>query len=245
MKAFVQCEGGRFANISHFTAYLGFREFGYEIQLFAWNDLESLALTRETIVAGGIPAVVRALSRLGIEVPTLPAIPDSIASFAGRKTWASTLSEVRSHFTGEVVAPLFFKPIPADRKLFNGTVAKVFRDLIATAGHRADLPVLCSELVHFVSEYRVFVLQREIIGCKHYKGDFRISPDFAVIDAAVAAFDGSPSAYGIDFGVTAEGKTLLVEVNDAYSLGCYGLGETRYARMLEVRWRELTSQPLE
>lgn len=245
MKAFVQCENGQFSNISHLTAFLGLREFGYEIQLFSWDELDTLPITRDTLVAGGIPAVVKALSRLDIEVPFLPAIPDSLHTFAGRKVWHSTLGEIRTHFTGGQPKPVFFKPVPTDRKLFNGTVAKVFRDLILTAAHPADLPVFCSELVSFVSEYRVFVLQREIIGCKHYKGDYRIAPDFGVIDAAVAAFEGCPAAYGIDFGITKDGKTLLVEVNDGYSLGCYGLGETRYARMLEVRWRELTGQSLE
>ena len=80
----------------------------------------------------------------------------------------------------------------------------------------------------------------------HYKGEFRVFPDFSVVDAAVATYLPSPSAYGIDFGVTQDGRTLLVETNEAYSLGCYGLTPLLYSTFLECRWHELAtpiSQP--
>ena len=50
---------------------------------------------------------------------------------------------------------------------------------------------------------------------------------------------GAPAAYGLDFGVTADGRTLLVEANDGFALGCYGLDPVIYAEMLEARWCEL------
>ncbi len=245
MKVLVQCEGGQFANISHLTAFLGFKEFGYEIELFSWDDIDELDVARETIVAGGIPAVVKILNRLGVQPPTLAAVPPELACFAGRRTWVSTLGELRARHVEDPAEPIFFKPMPGDRKLFNGTVVHQFRDLIPTAAFPADLSVFCSEPVTFVSEYRIFVLQREVIGCKHYKGDFRLFPNFDVIDRAVGAYTSSPAACAIDFGVTRDGRTLVVEVNDAHSLGCHGLSEVRYARMLEVRWRELTGLPID
>lgn len=49
----------------------------------------------------------------------------------------------------------------------------------------------------------------------------------------------SPAAYGIDFGVTADGRTLLVAVNDAYCLDCMTLPSAEYADMLEDRCVEL------
>jgi hypothetical protein len=48
-----------------------------------------------------------------------------------------------------------------------------------------------------------------------------------------------PVSGSIDVGVTKDGKTVLVEVNDSYSLGNYGIGSILYARMIEERWREL------
>ena len=44
--------------------------------------------------------------------------------------------------------------------------------------------------------------------------------------------------YGINFGVTSKGETLLVEVNEA--LGCYGLFPDLYVKLIITRWAELT-----
>lgn len=52
-----------------------------------------------------------------------------------------------------------------------------------------------------------------------------------------------PDAYGIDFGVTKDGRTLLIEVNDAWALGCYGLESHLYAKFLLTRWAQLTDTP--
>lgn len=46
--------------------------------------------------------------------------------------------------------------------------------------------------------------------------------------------------YGINFGVTSKGETLLVEVNEGYALGCYGLFPDFYAKLIITRWAELT-----
>lgn len=64
-------------------------------------------------------------------------------------------------------------------------------------------------------------------------------PDTGTVRAAVAAYAEAPVAYSLDFGVTADGRTLLVEANDAFALGAYGLEPVVYARMLEDRWLEL------
>lgn len=42
-------------------------------------------------------------------------------------------------------------------------------------------------------------------------------------------------------GVTREGATLVVEMNDGYALGCYGLAAVPYAQLLEARWQEMVS----
>jgi hypothetical protein len=240
--AHIQKHEGEFANINTLTAYLGFREKGYEVRFFEHPKIPFGDIHLDTPVVGGIRAVVAALSHLGIVVPELPSIPDALRPFAGRSTWTSTMQEARDLVSSG--RSIFVKPVPGDRKLFGGIVFREFRDMIGTAHVPSDAPVICSDVVEFVSEYRAFVLDSKILGLRHYKGEFRVFPDPAVIDAAVAAYHPSPRAYGIDFGVTAEGKTLLVETNEAYSLGCYGLTPLLYTTFLERRWAELTGAAL-
>jgi hypothetical protein len=240
--AHIQKHQGEFANINTLTAYLGFREKGYEVRFFEYPKLPYCDIHLDTPVVGGVRIVVAALSHLGIVVPELPSIPAALQSFAGRSTWTSTMQQARDLVSSG--RSIFVKPVPADRKLFAGIVFRQFRDMIGTAHVPPDAPVICSDVVEFVSEYRAFVLDSKILGLRHYKGEFRVFPDPGVIDAAVEAYRPSPRAYGIDFGVTVEGKTLLVETNEAYSLGCYGLTPLLYSTFLERRWTELTGTTL-
>lgn len=237
MRAYVQKHHGEFANINTLTAFLGFRDKGYDVRFFEFEEIDRLELSADTPVAGGIPVVLSALARLGIKVPELPSIPSVLDSFAGRKVWISTMQQARNQVSAG--SAIFVKPVPADRKLFAGAVFREFRDTISTAHVPPEYAVVCSDVVEFVSEYRAFVLDGEILDLKHYKGDFRVFPDVKVVDAAVSAYKVAPAAYGIDFGVTTDGRTLLVETNEAYSLGCYGLTPIFYSTLLERRWHEL------
>jgi len=43
--------------------------------------------------------------------------------------------------------------------------------------------------------------------------------------------------------VTTAGATLVVEVNDGYALGAYGLMPLAYAKFLSARWAQLSGTP--
>ncbi len=52
-----------------------------------------------------------------------------------------------------------------------------------------------------------------------------------------------PIGFGMDWGVTDLGQTLLVEVNDGFALGNYGTKGHHYTALIECRWRELMGLP--
>ena len=56
-------------------------------------------------------------------------------------------------------------------------------------------------------------------------------------------YNNSPVAYGIDIGIDNANNSFVVEVNDATSLGNYGLDSIRYSEMLIARWFELVTAP--
>lgn len=238
MRAAIERVNGELVSRNFFAAWLGFRELGYEILYFDRGRVQELPADPEIVVVGGIPSVWAALERLGVEAPRLPSIPDELQPFAGRKIWTAALGDVRRAVqAGD--GPLFIKPLPGEAKLFTGCVVREFRDLIPSAGLAGETLVSCSEVVQFKTEYRGFVHRRRLIGCKHYSGDFRICPDFQIVDSAIQAFKTAPEAYALDVGVVADGRTLLVEVNDGYALGAYGLDEVLYARFLADRWAQM------
>ena len=101
--------------------------------------------------------------------------------------------------------------------------------------------VIVWEYVLFDSEWRVFVVNGEILGLSHYQGDCFVFPDSETIRSSVRQFRSAPAGYGIDFGVLSDGRTVLVEANDGYSLGSYSLNSVDYTRLLEARWVELAA----
>lgn len=241
-RVLVQKKGGEFATVNGWVAWSGFDRKAYPVSFFEWPDLRDgrVAVAPDTLVVGGVATVLHALRRLGAAPPTID-YPDSLRAYLGRAVHPSTLGEVRGRFTGDDPAPRFVKPREA-HKAFTGSVFAAFRDLIPTAHLPDDLAVWVTDTVEFVSEWRYFVHRHEVVGVGHYRGDPFAHPDAAAVRAAVADYrPAAPAAYGIDFGVTADARTLLVEVNDAYSLGHVGLRPVPYANMLEDRWVELVS----
>ena len=239
----IQKKNGEFATVNGWVAWAGFDKKAYPISFFEFSQLRDgqVEVTPTTLVVGGVATVLHALRQLGAAPATID-FPNSLARYLGREVQATTLGKVRGLFAGDPPKPLFVKPREV-HKAFNGSVLSAFRDLIPTAHFPDELAVWQSETVEFVSEWRYFVRRHEIIGVGHYNGDPFIHPDAATVQAAVADYRiEAPVAYGIDFGVTKDGRTLLVEVNDAYSLGHVGLRPVPYVNMLEDRWVELVKQ---
>lgn len=241
MDVWIQKIKGEFHNANTYTAWRGFEQLGAHIEFFDMSQIHSLPLQRETPVIGGIPCVLKALEILGQSRPQIASLPAQLHAFYGRKIEVQTLQEVRNRINEETAQALFIKPLPHDHKLFDGHVVSRFRDLIQTAGIDPQTPILTSEVVDFIAEYRGFVHQNELVGFRHYRGDFRFYPDMKIVDAGLRAFVDSPVACSMDWGVTRDGRTLLIEINDAYSLGCYGLDPLFYAPMLRDRWFQMVN----
>ncbi len=237
--AYVQREDhGEFLSDATYTFWRGCYLLGIETIAFRQPDIETIELRKETLVHGGIGMVRKAFGRLGVPQPHLHEVPPAeLLPFYGRNMWATTMAEVRRHL--EEDRHIFIKPLRRQKAFTGHVTSGSVGDLIKTAGFENTFEILASDVVNFVVEYRLFVHKGEIIGCRHYRGDFRKPLDFSVADAFVAAFKDPPVAYSLDLGVTADGATLVVEVNDAFSLGSYGLGPVPYARLVIDRWEEI------
>jgi hypothetical protein len=167
--------------------------------------------------------------------------PERLRPFLRRTFEITTLGEIRGRYNDEG-PPVFIKPI--DQKVFTGHVVQRFRDLLETVSFEPDLPIYAVECVKFVSEWRFYCYDDEIVGVGHYLGDPLQFPDQKTIIEAASTFadhEDAPIAYGLDFGITQEGDTQLVEVNDMFSLGCYGLKPERYSFLIDSRWDQMVA----
>lgn len=236
-KAYVQHrDDGRLSSPSHQAAD-GLLLLGYEVEWFKQEDLlaNKLDITLDTLVVGYINTYRSALIQLGICPPDNIDFPEELSKYLGRKIWKTDLGYVRN----EANWPVFAKPCYAHKE-FTGKLFTRFSDLISSSILPKDFTVWASEPIRFISEYRCFMHKKEIVDVRHYKGDPLVFPNGLTIKSMADKWTSAPSACCIDVGVTDDGRTLLVEVNDGHSMGDYGLQSIVYARMLETRWCELT-----
>ncbi len=235
-KAYIQTFKGDFSGEGAYAFFMGCECLGIKNEKFDYDDIGTLEITKDTIVCGGITAVRTALSMLGVKLPASLDIPEELYPYTKRNIQLGT---IKSFMDGGKF-PLFVKPrLP---KLFTGMVVSSPDELDMLTGLHTDgeeLEIMASDVVKFVSEYRTFVIEGNAYDCRKYSGQHRIVPDFDFIDATIKAYKSAPISYGIDFGVTDKGETMLIEANDSYSLGNYGFDCYHYVRMGILRWNEL------
>jgi hypothetical protein len=199
-----------------------------------------LPLTDRCFVCGDMDAMHGAMKQLGIEAPAPNDFPSSLSPFFGRRIWRSTLASLETHVY-ESSSPVFAKPA-GRRKLFTGRVFNGPDDLYEVSGVSRQEPVWCSEVVEWISEFRVYVIGDNLVSVDHYSGDPSMSLCLQTVEAAIRAFQLSgeaPAAFGIDFGTLSSGETALVEANDGYALGAYKIDASSYTNLLFTRWKQL------
>lgn len=236
MRAYIQRPANRPGSVNLAAARLGFYEMG--IECLEYQTPEQFAdAAREDVVVGGIGMVRFRLEQLGVAIEEND-YPPELEGYLGRRVWRTTMNRVAN---SPESWPVFAKPVEGKR--FTGKVIRTLADLEGCGSSERDPDVWCSEPVDFKSEWRCFVRYGKVLGVRQYFGDWSKAPDRATVESAVADYASAPAGYAIDFGVTEEGKTLLVEVNEGYSLGSYGLPHLLYAQLLAARWAELVGVP--
>jgi len=224
---------------------IGLARRGIPCSFFLEKQLtrRQLDLRRDTLIAGHIPVVLGALRQLGIEPPEPNDYPRCLRPWLYRRVWKSVVRDVVAKLQVGDARPFFGKPLDKHKR-FRGHVFESWDDLRALGGVSDRAAVVCSNVVHWKSEYRFYVVRGKIVGMGHYAGDPKCLVDQNQVDAAVTRFAESgeaPGGYGIDFGVLSTGETALVEVNDGYSLGSYGQDDDLYTDLITTRWLELTA----
>lgn len=226
-KAYIQAENGFPISDWAADAYIGFRDKGTEIILF--EDIEEVPNSKNSIVVAFIEDTVKYFDRVGIKTPEPLNVPKSLIKYLGRSfTREIQIKDIKD-------LPVFIKP---SRKV------KSFPSGIATTPETLrSLPqeeyAFTSEVKDFSSEYRAYIYDKKIQGLYWYQGDFRIFPNINVIDRMIEEYKDAPAGYSIDVGITSSGTTLLMECNDGWGLGNYGLEPKKYVNLLTKRWLEL------
>lgn len=178
---------------------------------------------------------------------------EDVETFTGTQRWDKVFikpAEYTKHFSSGVIKPSNIKTmIPIS------TTAGGAAEIIGIRPIKGTTKVFLSETVDIFSEYRCFVHNKKLVGLQWYSGDFTEFPSIDKILSFINKmnkWEHSPIAYTLDVGIIksknfenndspeSDSRTVVIECNDAWSIGNYGLDPLIYAKMLRDRWFELT-----
>nr|WP_313060068.1 ATP-grasp domain-containing protein [Moraxella sp. CTOTU49097] len=237
MKVFIKCNKKYdFINVNTYIANEGFNKLGWEtIKFIDISEIQNEL--SDVVIISGIQDVKTRLEQLGISYHSDNIdYPNSLKSFFGREIWQSSMNELLSI---PIPKPIFIKP-KGDLKRFTGKIISSQTDLIGIVDSH-NFEIWCSEIMSFVTEWRCFVRYGKLIDVRQYKGAWDSKIDLSIVKNAIESFKNAPNAYAIDFGITDKGDLYIVEVNEGFAVGSYGMNPINYAKFLSARWAELTN----
>jgi hypothetical protein len=202
------------------------------IKVKTFTDSLSVPGDPTNILVGSVEQCEQWLTRYGYKVPT-PISLNMFQDYLGRNVWETNMDEITTF-------PIFVKP-STKIKAFTGFVADTPFDLaLYSENYRGS--VWAQQEVDIISEYRLYVTNNRVIGLKHYAGDWHIFPDSDFIQRcfhqSIHCIDSH--SYTLDFGVLEDGRTILVEANDGWATGNYGLEPYDYYIFCRNRWLQMT-----
>lgn len=190
-------------------------------------------LEEDDYIPVGTVEFVKEYSRIkNITLPDNISYPIELVNFLNRSIWQSSYAMVKDY--------QFVKP--KNTKVFTGAIKK---DITETVDD--DEPVWVSDSMIFTAEFRFYIIDKEIVGYSRYddgNDNDDISPNVNTVKQMVAEYTESPIGYSIDVGIVYD-KTVLVEVNDGWSLGLYPWGtmtNDKYVELITKRWCEIIKE---
>ena len=223
-------------------ALYGAIDSAMDYRLTSFEEVESGkfdALIKQNLFVGSVEFMREVFKRVGKKDVRLPRNSNRFCEII-------TLKEAHERVAkGENI---FIKPF--EIKLFTGLILDgcSYSCLNNLPG---DTKVMAYEPFkeRIISEWRIYVHNNKIVDSRNYSGDFKINPQYDYINSVI---DGNkkfpfPCAYTIDIGIldfptgkiSFESSNIVVEYNDLWSVGNYGMPNDLYLRLLRDRYFEI------
>lgn len=227
------------------SALYGASDSGYRWRYMTYEEVESgkydLTIPNNLYV-GSVEFMTEVFNKVNIGLDDI-----RLPKNSNRKSEITTLGEVRKSVQSGT--PLFVKPLQT--KLFTGFVMdKLSIRSISNIGDNVEVRVYQPFEYDIISEWRVYVdtelstensIHYSIKGIKNYAGDEFIIPSKAWITNIILEniVDGFPTQYTIDVGILGNGNTVVIEFNDMWAIGNYGLDNYTYFHLLRKRYFDI------
>lgn len=241
MAAYIQFKDGMPYNEDMASAWYGFTNENVKVLSCTYEDLDNakIEVLKKNVFVGTTAFMKKVWKKLGVN-PKIISFPDVRHDFQ-----FGTLGEVLDKFKS-TKSPVFVKPL--EIKLFDGYPITDEWNLSYLKDYPLDTKVGYCPVYKFDAEFRIYVNDGRIIDIKNYVGKLSLFPnqnEFQYINDIIKKNLGDlkfPSTYALDY---AKGDDLwmIIEYNDFWALGNYGMPAEMYAKLLKKRYFEIVNTP--
>lgn len=226
-------------------AMYGARETAQDYRLTSFEEVATGKfdnLIRTNLFVGSVEFMREVFNRVGKS----PSIINS-----DRNHIVAKLSYVRNAVLNGGVS-YFVKPF--QQKLFSGLVVDKY-SLSSLREFSDDFEVMVYPVLpKILSEWRIYILNDRIEDMRNYSGDFMLFPDVSFIKSKQREFSSkinNSRTYVMDVGICLNDdpyattpnsdklKNVIIEFNDMYAIGNYGVPNDLYLRMLRTRYFDI------
>ncbi len=190
------------------------------------------ALIRKNLFVGSTEFMREVFKRIGLEDVGVP-------MNSNRECKIITLGQAMD--IAKTGKKIFIKPV--EIKLFTGFVLDQMEH-VSISKVSLDTLVMAYEPFkdRIWSEWRIYVHNGTMVDSRNYAGDFTKSPNYDIVRHAIKHTIGLefPVAYTIDMGILENGENVVIEYNDMWAIGNYGIPNEDYFRLLRNRYFEIT-----
>lgn len=248
--AFIPAKDGNVSGLASYAAYIGLSRLKYEVWPYTAEELESgsLSLNKTSILYGTPTQVHLALKQVGAVYPRFDTFPYALRRFMDREPQDTKLLTLRAEAQKPEWRPCWAQP-NTYHPVLRGTAVKAYADLIPYEGLLDELDLCRFPLIEWVSRWRLFFLDKEVVYTQYISGSPLALPNPVFLKKlVVSAKNNMPqAAYALDVGVAhfaerpeeIRNPTCFIEAHEIYSLDPGMLGPKLFAKMLRARWTQM------
>jgi hypothetical protein len=213
-------------------AMFGAIETGQDYRLTSFEEVQSgkfNLLIKNNLFVGSVEFMKEVFSKIGKEDVRVP-------QNSNRDHKVMNLDDAKSLVKSG--KNIFIKPF--DIKLFTGFVLD---QMIHTS--ISDIPGDTKVMVYDIfsspikSEFRCYINRNKVVDVRNYSGDIFSSPSEEYLTNVINSNKEFPIAYTIDIGVLENGENVVIEYNDMWAIGNYGIPNDDYLKLLKNRYFEI------
>lgn len=184
-------------------------------------------LIKNHLFVGSVEFMKEVFKRVGKVVPSMKPAQEV------KQLWISdAIDRVKS---GQ---KLFIKPV--ETKLFSGMVFdNMCIGMLEKFPDETEVYVCEPFNNPIVSEWRLYVRNKEVVEARNYSGSFKKVPNWIYADFILTSGEKFPSCFTLDLALLKNGETVVVEYNDMWAIGNYGMDNSLYYKLLRERYYEI------